>query len=148
MVEDSFDPVDYPELYSGVLARRSLAFLFDAFMISVLTVVGWTVMFILGIFTLGLLWLAMGLVFPAVALCYTGFTLGGEQSATPGMRLMGLEMRQLHGAPMFVLLAMAHAVLFWVSVAVLTPLVLLVALFSGRKQLAHDLLLGTVVINS
>ena len=41
-----------------------------------------------------------------------------------------------------------HAVLFWISVSVLTPLVLLVGLFNGRRRLLHDIVLGTVIINS
>jgi len=41
-----------------------------------------------------------------------------------------------------------HAVLFWVSVSFLTPLILLIGLFNGRRRLLHDIILGTVVINS
>ena len=41
-----------------------------------------------------------------------------------------------------------HAVLFWISVSVLSPLVLLVGLFNGRRRLLHDIVLGAVVINS
>jgi uncharacterized RDD family membrane protein YckC len=41
-----------------------------------------------------------------------------------------------------------HAVLFWLSVSFLTPLVLLIGLFNGRRRLLHDIILGTVVINS
>src|SRR5712671_746057 len=39
-------------------------------------------------------------------------------------------------------------VLFWLSVSMLTPLVLLLGLFNGRRRLLHDLILGTIVINS
>jgi uncharacterized RDD family membrane protein YckC len=39
-------------------------------------------------------------------------------------------------------------VLFWVSVSFFTPLILLVGLFNGRRRLLHDMILGTVVINS
>ena len=45
-------------------------------------------------------------------------------------------------------LGAAHALLFWVSVSFFTPLVLLVGLFNGRRRLLHDMILGTVVINS
>jgi len=45
-------------------------------------------------------------------------------------------------------LGATHAVLFWVSISFLTPLVLLVGLFNGRRRLLHDIVLGTVVINS
>ena len=41
-----------------------------------------------------------------------------------------------------------HAVVFWVSVSFLTPLILLVGLFNGRRRLLHDILLGTIIINS
>jgi uncharacterized RDD family membrane protein YckC len=41
-----------------------------------------------------------------------------------------------------------HAVLFWISVSMLTPLVLLTGLFNSRRRLLHDIILGTVVINS
>jgi uncharacterized RDD family membrane protein YckC len=35
-----------------------------------------------------------------------------------------------------------------VSISFLTPLVLLIGLFNGRRRLLHDIILGTVVINS
>jgi uncharacterized RDD family membrane protein YckC len=41
-----------------------------------------------------------------------------------------------------------HAVLFWLSISLLTPFVLLIGLFNGRRRLLHDFVLGTVVINS
>jgi uncharacterized RDD family membrane protein YckC len=73
-------------------------------------------------------------------------TLGGPHSATPGMRSMGVEIRTLRGDPMNHGLALLHALLFWVSVSLLTPLVLVVALFTPRKQLLHDLLIGTMAV--
>jgi uncharacterized RDD family membrane protein YckC len=45
-------------------------------------------------------------------------------------------------------LALLHGVGFWFSVGILTPLILVVALFTPRKQLLHDLLIGTVVVRS
>ena len=41
-----------------------------------------------------------------------------------------------------------HAVLFWISVSMLSPLVLLIGLFNARRRLLHDIILGTVVIDS
>jgi uncharacterized RDD family membrane protein YckC len=64
------------------------------------------------------------------------------------MRVMDLELRTWYGAPSYFVLGAMHAVLFWISVSVLSPLVLLVGLFNGRRRLLHDVLLGTVVINS
>jgi uncharacterized RDD family membrane protein YckC len=61
---------------------------------------------------------------------------------------MGIEMRTWSGQRMFPLLAAMHALLFWFSVGLLTPLILLVGLFTERKQLLHDLLLSVVALNS
>jgi uncharacterized RDD family membrane protein YckC len=41
-----------------------------------------------------------------------------------------------------------HAVVFWITVSALTPLILLVSLFNDRRRCLHDLLVGTVVINN
>jgi len=57
-------------------------------------------------------------------------------------------MRTWYGEKPYFLLGASHAVLYWVSVSILSPLVLLVGLFNGRRRLLHDMVLGTVVINS
>ena len=82
------------------------------------------------------------------AIVYYGSSIGGPHSATLGMRVMDLELRTWYGAPGYFVLGAMHAVLFWVSISFLTPLVLLAGLFNGRRQLLHDLVLGTVIINS
>jgi len=145
---DVFDPVRNPELFSGVRSRRIFAFLIDVIAIAILTFGAGIVVFILGVFTLGLGFLLYAILPTAVALTYVAFTLGGPLAATPGMRAMGLEMRLWYGAKPYPLLAAVHALLFWFSISLLTPLVLLVSLFSDRKRLLHDIVLGTVVINS
>jgi uncharacterized RDD family membrane protein YckC len=37
---------------------------------------------------------------------------------------------------------------FWISVSVLTPFILLVGFFNARRRLLHDILVGTVLINT
>jgi uncharacterized RDD family membrane protein YckC len=82
------------------------------------------------------------------ALVYYGTTFGSPATATIGMRVMDLEMRTWYGAPMYFLLGAVHAIVFWISVSALTPLILLVGLFNERRRLLHDMLVGTVVINN
>ncbi|EFO29486.1 RDD domain-containing protein [Roseibium sp. TrichSKD4] len=146
--QDQFDPLVRPELFSGVRSRRIFAFFIDVISIFILTTVAAVVIFFLGIFTLGLAWLLYAIMAPAVALLYVAFTLGGPNAATPGMRAMGLEMRLWYGAKPYPLLAAVHVLAFWFSVSLLTPLILLISLFSDRKRLLHDIVLGTVVMNS
>ena len=144
----AYFPDSQPELFASVLRRRLVAFLVDALLIATMTFAGWMVMMVLGLLTFGLAWLLIVLVFPVVALAYNWLTLGGPRSATIGMHLMGLEVRTWYGAPIYPVLAVVHAVLFWGSVSILTPFILLVAMFNERKRLLHDFLLGTVVINA
>ena len=147
----AFDPDLHPELFRGVLTRRMFACLIDLVVLSVPVILACIFIAIFGVVTLGLGWALFWLVSPASiiwALVYYGSSLGGPHSATLGMRLMDLELRTWYGAPGYFVLGAAHALVFWMSISFLTPLVLLVGLFNGRRRLLHDILLGTVVINS
>jgi len=147
----AFDPLTQPELFRGVLTRRVFAFLIDLVVIAVPVILGYLFIAVFGLITLGIGWALFWLAWPATvvwAVVYYGATLGGPYSATLGMRVMDLELRTWYGAPGYFVLGAMHAVLFWVSVSFLSPLVLLVGLFNGRRRLLHDIVLGTVVINS
>jgi uncharacterized RDD family membrane protein YckC len=147
----AFDPDIEPELFRGVLTRRVFAFLIDVVVLSVPVVLGYIFIAVFGLLTLGLGWMLFWLAWPASvlwAIVYYGASLGGPRSATLGMRVMDLELRTWYGAPGYFVLGAMHAVLFWVSVSFLSPLVVLVGLFNGRRRLLHDFVLGTVIINS
>ena len=147
----AFDPDLQPELFRGVLTRRVFAFLIDLVVLSVPVILGYIFIAVFGVITLGLGWMLFWLAWPATivwAIVYYGASIGGPHSATMGMRAMDLELRTWYGAPGYFVLGACHAVLFWVSISFLTPLVLLVGLFNGRRRLLHDIILGTVVINS
>ena len=147
----AFDPDSQPELFRGVLTRRVFAFLIDLVVLSVPVILGYIFIAVFGVITLGLGWMLFWLAWPATivwAIVYYGASIGGPHSATMGMRAMDLEVRTWYGAPGYFVLGACHAVLYWVSISFLTPLVLLVGLFNGRRRLLHDVILGTVVINS
>jgi len=148
---NAYDPDTQPELFQGVLARRFMAFLLDVIII-VLPILLLTIFIaVFGLVTLGLGWLLFFLLTPIAviwAIVYTGATLGSPQSATIGMRTMGLEMRTWYGSPMYFLLGAVHVIFFWALMTTLTPLILLVGLFNRRRRLLHDFLTGTVVINN
>ncbi|MEH2542859.1 MULTISPECIES: RDD family protein [unclassified Bradyrhizobium] len=147
----AFDPYSQPELFRGVLTRRVFAFLIDLVVLSVPVILGYIFIGLFGIITLGLGWMLFWLAWPATivwAIVYYGTSIGGPHSATLGMRAMDLELRTWYGEPGYFVLGACHAVLYWVSISFLTPLVLLVGLFNSRRRLLHDIILGTVVINS
>ena len=57
------------------------------------------------------------------------------------MRVMDLEMRTWYGSPAYFVLGAVHAIVFWITVSCLTPLILLV-LLQPRRRLLHDMLVG------
>lgn len=147
----AFDPYLQPELFRGVLTRRVIAFFIDVLVLAVPVVLAVLLIGVFGLVTLGLGWALFWLVSPASviwALVYYGACIGGPYSATLGMRVMDLEVRTWYGAPGYFLLGAMHAVLFWLSVSLLSPFVLLVGLFNARRRLLHDFVLGTVVVNN
>ncbi|HLH95386.1 MAG TPA: RDD family protein [Xanthobacteraceae bacterium] len=147
----AYDPIANSELFQGVLARRFVAFVIDLFIVAVPVAIAAIFIFFLGLVTFFLGWVLFWLIYPGTivwALFYCGSTLGSPASATIGMRIMDLEMRTWYGAPAYFLLGAVHAVVFWITVSVFTPLVLVVGLFNERQRLLHDFLIGTVVINN
>jgi uncharacterized RDD family membrane protein YckC len=147
----AYDPAANPELFEGVLGRRIMAFVIDVTIIAVPLVIAWICILIFGLITFGLGWALFWMFSPASiiwALFYYGLTLGGPASATIGMRAMEIEMRTWYGAPAYFVLGAVHAIVFWITVSVLTPLILVVGLFNSRRRLLHDMLVGVVLINN
>ncbi|WP_315780504.1 MULTISPECIES: RDD family protein [unclassified Bradyrhizobium] len=147
----AYDPYQQPELFRGVLTRRMIAFLIDLLVLAVPVILAVIFIAVFGVVTLGLGWALFWLVSPASviwAIVYYGATIGGPNSATIGMRVMDLELRTWYGAPGYFVLGAVHAVCFWISVSALSPFILLIGLFNGRRRLLHDYVLGTVVINT
>ena len=132
--------------YSGVLSRRVMAFIVDYLLIAILWVPAAVVVFFLGIATLGLAFFLYPVLYFIVAGFYFGFSIGGTAQASPGMRMFGLRMLRTDGLKIDFLTALVHLALFWLFNSLLTPLVLLVGLFTVRKRLLHDFLIGAVVV--
>ena len=151
----AYDPWPIRNCSRGVLARRLIAFLIDIIIIVIPVVLVGIFMAAATIATLGLAVVLFAFLSPLYwpliviwALCYYGYTFGSPASATIGMRVMDLEMRTWYGAPAYFVLGAVHAVVYWLTVSFLTPLVLLVGFFNPRKRLLHDMAIGTVVINN
>ncbi|MDB5594586.1 MAG: domain containing protein [Hyphomicrobiales bacterium] len=130
---------------AGVRTRRIGAICLDLIAITIIFTAVLMVLFVLGIVTFGLTWFLIPPLFPAIALFYNGMTISGWRMATPGMRAMDLEMRTSDGGRVPFLTAAVHAVLFYLSWTILTPLVLLVSLIANDKRCLHDIVAGVVV---
>ena len=135
-------PALRPDALTGVRTRRTLALGVDLVFVSIIAAVVWVATLIL---TLGLSLFFLPPIFPLVAFFYNGMTVSGPKMATPGMRMMDLEMRMHEsGARVPFINAAAHALFFYLSW--FFPPVLLVTLVDREKRCLHDLLAGIVII--
>jgi uncharacterized RDD family membrane protein YckC len=127
---------------AGVRTRRILAFCIDLFLVSILAMILWTALLVL---TLGLSLFLLPPIYPLVAFFYNGLTVSGYRMATPGMRLMDLEMRMYdNGARVPFINAAAHALFFYLSW--MLPPIFLAALIDGEKRCVHDMLAGVIFL--
>lgn len=127
--------------FAGVRTRRMLAFAFDFTLVSILALLLWTGLFVV---TLGLAAFFLPPLWPFVAFFYNGLTISGRGMATPGMRMLDLEMRQVDGAPVGFVIAGIHAALLYASW--LFPPVFLTSLVTPDKRCLHDIFAGVIVV--
>ncbi|MFO6463250.1 RDD family protein [uncultured Jannaschia sp.] len=135
------DPVDQPEFYNGVLAKRALAWIVDVALITGFTIVA-------GILTLTLAFFLWPVAFIAIGALYRIGTLASG-SATWGMRLMGIELRGPSGDRFDGMQSMLHVLGYYASMSFVLPaLASIAAMFvTGRRQGLTDLVLGSAAIN-
>lgn len=140
------DPFAHYELYRGVALKRAIAYLIDLLVIGFFLLMAAIVLTVIGVLTFGLLHPLLITIYALIPFCYHTLLLGGPSHATLGMRIMGVEMRSLTiGRPDY-LQAAVQTVLFYLSIAIFSP-ILLWALFDSRRRMLHDILAGTYVVN-
>ena len=139
------DPDRDGQFYQGVPLRRFAAFVIDFVVILLLTIIG---MFIVALATFGL---GMPLAFVLGAV--TGFLyrwlLLKQRSATIGMMLTGIEIRNAQGEKLDQNEAFVHTLGFTVTFF-FTPLMLIgwfLMLSDPYKRALHDMVLGSAAIN-
>ena len=140
------DPASSPELFEGLLTRRTIAFVVDLIAMGVLILAFTFVGLIAGFLTFGLAWLALLVVVPASIVFYYVITLGSPRRATLGMQMMDLVLTPARGQPLDGWMALIHAGVFWITAWISLPLSLLFVLFTPRRQMLNDLVMGTLMV--
>ena len=133
--------LDDDALFEGVTWRRMMAFCIDFAILSLTC----AVLIIIIIFSFGLFSTLWALT-PFIPVAYHSWMIGGSQSATCGMQVMGIKIRASDGAKPSLLQAFVMTSLFYLSLTFLTPMVLIISLFNDRGRCLHDILSGTAVV--
>lgn len=135
------DPVTQPEFYADIPLKRLLAWLVDTVVIVVIGVLILPFTAFTGLFFFPVLLLVIGFFYRVTTIT--------NRSATWGMRLMAIELRNSAGERFGFPLAVAHTLGLSISFAM--PLLqvasVIMMLVTSRRQGLSDQLLGTVAIN-
>lgn len=135
------DPTHDPQFYSGVTAKRALAWVVDGIITTAIVALAIPLTAFLGLLVLPLLWLVVAFFYRTWTLSYNG--------ATWGMRFFGIELRRGDGTRPDGLTAALHTGGF-LAMTMIFPaqlISILCMLVTDRGQGLHDLILGTCMIN-
>lgn len=135
------DPLTQHQFYDGIAFKRLIAWLIDSVIIIAFCLIVIPFTAFTGIFFFPFLIFVIGFI-------YRTATIAGG-SATWGMRVMAMELRDNRDRPLEGGLAFAHTLGYTISVAIMPLQVISVILMltSASKQGLTDLVLGTVAVN-
>jgi len=136
-------PVDAARL-SGVLRRRVLAYVVDFLLVATIWFVAAIGLGIAAVLTLGLLSPVLALL-ALVPLAYHTLSVAAL-GATPGQKLLGLEVRDMSLASPTLLQAFIQSAIFLLTVPTTAELALLAVFFLPRRRTLHDLLSNLQVL--
>ena len=145
MMHDPYPGHPHPEhdaaFYAGVPAKRLVAWLADSVLIGILTLIALPFTAFLGLFVLPLMWLAVGMAYRIVTL--------SNGSATLGMRLVAIELRNRYGERFTIAEAATHTLIYTTAMAFfLLQIASIVMMLTGAKaQGLPDHAIGSVAIN-
>jgi uncharacterized RDD family membrane protein YckC len=124
------DPMVAPDLYDGLLWRRAFGYLIDVLVLGVLGAVAWFALGLLVVLSFGLLLPLQIAALALLPLAYHTLFLA-HRGQTPGMAALDVEVRTWNGRRPDLLQAFVQTAIFYVSVALTSWLILLVALASS-----------------
>jgi uncharacterized RDD family membrane protein YckC len=132
-------------LTSGLLTRRVVAWVFDAFLIAALASAVWTLIAAFTVLTFGF-GAPLFTLITALPILYGWLSLLTPMQASPGQAVMGLMVvRDADFGPPTPLQALIYMFGYWVTM-VLGVVWTFVALFTTRHRTLHDMLAGLVVV--
>ncbi|HDR28063.1 RDD family protein [Rhodovulum sp.] len=135
------DPVLHAEFYRNVPTKRLVAWVVDTVLILLIALLVLPFTAFAAVFVLPLFVALVGFVYRVATLAHG--------SATWGMRLMAIEIRNGRGERLDSQTAALHTLVYSLGMAFVLPQVVSIVLMltGARAQGLHDMLLGTAAIN-
>ncbi len=137
-----------PELFEGILVRRSVAWIIDFAIAFTLASILWLTNCVASFGTLGLV--SLPAIFFAPVVLHLGlstYLLGGARAATLGMRACGVRIVRQDGGRVDHVQAFLMTAMYFATASIFCP-VLMAGFFTERSRLLHDLVVGTVAVRT
>lgn len=135
------DPDTQSEFYQDVVIKRLLAWVIDVVLIVAMCILVSLLTFGIGFFLWGLIYLAVGFVYRVTTLT--------SKSATLGMRLTAIELRNHRGERFDRGTSALHTIAYYISMStfVLQMISIVMMFTTPRGQGLGDMVLGTAAVN-
>lgn len=135
------DPDTHPQFYDSIPAKRLMAWVIDLVLIVVICLIIVVFTAFVGLLFFSFLMLAVGFIYRCGTLA--------SSSATWGMQLLSMEIRQADDRPLSGGTAILHTLGYSVSFAIplLQVISIVLMVTSARRQGLTDMVLGTVALN-
>lgn len=135
------DPFTQAEFYADVPVKRFIAWVIDAVLIFITA-------FLISLLTVGIGFFFFGFLIVVTAFIYRTVSLA-NRSATLGMRIAAIEMRNHRGERFDLVTAALHTIAYQVSVSMVVPQIISIVLMltTPRAQGLTDHALGTAAVN-
>lgn len=135
------DPMRAPQYYASVPTKRLLAWAIDMVITAIMALIIVPFTAFIGVFFFPVLFMFVGFAYRCLTI--------GSGSATWGMRIMAIELRDANGERFDFGLAVMHTLGYSLSLAIfIVQLVSIVLMLgSARGQSLTDMAMGSVMIN-
>jgi uncharacterized RDD family membrane protein YckC len=130
----------------GVVWRRIAAYLIDLVIVGAILLAAKIILLPAVLLSFGLLASPLALLVALIPIAYHALLVGGAKSATFGQRMVGIQMLDASGGRASPVQAAVQAVLFYVTLALTSGLLLLVVYLSPLRRTFHDWLSGMIVV--
>ena len=128
--------------YDKILLKRMIASFIDVLLVSILTITVLIIISFLSVLTFGIIGKSIPFVIPVIFSTYFSFTLGGNNSATPGMNILGIVIKNKKKNKLRKFSAFGHTLIFFISLplGLIFLISIIYPLLNKQRKCIHDLI--------
>ena len=132
----------------SITRRRTKAFLVDLAIIAGLSISLTIYLMDRSILSASLLGFGAPVLSSVIGLIYFALSQGGPMAASLGMKVYKLRLSLRDGASLGYKAALLRSVIFYVTITIFTPLILLIIPLTRGRRALHDLIVGGAVFDA